>query len=338
MSDSPLTGDTHNPWKHGYTAGGSSAGAAALAGAGCIPMHLGTDGAGSVRLPGHFCGVVGFKPTYGVVPYTPAFNNNAISHVGSISRSVADAELMVEVMSGPHPLDPASLPNGYRAEGGPRSIKNLRIAYSADLGHARVDPEIAEIVAAAVRRLEDLGATVQAVSPSWGPKGIELERIMWAAWLLLLKPANPALTREMDQRLVACMQENENLSWSKVQAAFGERLAYSAEIGEWFAGGGWDLLVTPSASVAAFPNGMTQPAHWPSERWDWLKWAEFSYPFNLAQCPAVSVPCGLTTAGLPVGLQIVGPRFTDARVMKAAGAYMESYPFTYPAWLGEAAG
>ena len=99
-SDSPLTGSTHNPWRHGLTAGGSSSGAAALAGAGCMPLHLGSDGAGSVRIPAHFCGVVGLKPTFGTVPYTPTPNNNALSHIGPISRSVTDAELMLDVMAG----------------------------------------------------------------------------------------------------------------------------------------------------------------------------------------------------------------------------------------------
>ncbi|MBS0242364.1 MAG: amidase, partial [Proteobacteria bacterium] len=109
-SDSPLTGATHNPWKHGHTAGGSSSGAAALAAAGCMPLHQGSDGAGSVRLPAHFCGVVGLKPTFGTVPYTPAPNNNALSHVGPITRTVEDARLMLTVIAGPDPSDPLSHP------------------------------------------------------------------------------------------------------------------------------------------------------------------------------------------------------------------------------------
>ena len=109
VSHNPLTGATHNPWQHGMTSGGSSSGAAALCGAGCGPLHLGTDGAGSIRLPAHFCGAVGFKPTYGRVPYAPHPNNGALSHAGPITRSVADAALMFSVMAGPHPLDHTTL-------------------------------------------------------------------------------------------------------------------------------------------------------------------------------------------------------------------------------------
>ena len=122
VSSSPLTGHTHNPWKHGVTAGGSSSGAAALAGAGCGALHLGTDGAGSIRLPAHFCGAVGHKPTFGLVPYAPVTNNQSLSHAGPITRSVADAALMLEVMAGLHPADHTTLPGGFRA---------------ADMGRAR---------------------------------------------------------------------------------------------------------------------------------------------------------------------------------------------------------
>jgi len=334
-SDSPLTGSTHNPWRHGFTAGGSSAGAAALAAAGCMPIHLGTDGAGSVRLPGHFCGVVGFKPTFGTVPYTPVFNNNAVSHIGPIARSVADVEAMLEVMAGLHPLDPGSHPLGYRAERGSRSMAGLRIGYSADLGHARVDPEVATLVEAAARLFEDLGAHVEAVTPAWGPKGPALGRQMWGAWLPPLKPADAETERAMDQGLAACIAEYVDVTWGDVQAALGRRLAYAAEIGLWFAGG-FDLLITPAASVAAFPTGLLQPPHWPVETWDWLKWAEFAYPFNLAHCPAASVPCGLTPDGLPVGLQIVAARYADPLVMRAAAAFLEARPFAYPKRLSQA--
>ena len=126
VSHNPLTGATHNPWKHGMTAGGSSSGAAALAGAGCGPLHLGTDGAGSIRLPAHFCGAVGLKPTYGRVPYAPVPNNGALSHAGPITRSVADAALMLSVMAGPHPLDHVTLPGTMPPEVEPGGVRGLR--------------------------------------------------------------------------------------------------------------------------------------------------------------------------------------------------------------------
>lgn len=329
VSDSPLTGSTHNPWKAGHTSGGSSSGAAALAGAGCGPLHVGSDGAGSVRLPAHFCGVVGFKPTFGTVPYAPPPNNGALSHIGPITRDPHDAELMLEVMAGPHPADPVAHPLGYRrdpAEG----ASGLRIAFSPDLGHARVDPEVAESVARAARVFENLGAHVEETTPAWGPAGVDLEREVWISGFAAYDPADEASRAAMDPGLVACSSEGRGLSWAAVSEMQGRRLTYAAEIGLWF-DQGWDLLLTPAASVVAFPHGCQRPEHWPAHDWDWLVWAEFSYPFNLSHCPAVSVPCGLSAEGLPIGLQIVGPRFTDPLVMRAARAFLEAQPFSYAA-------
>ncbi len=158
VGDSPLTGSTHTPWMHGRTSGGSSAGAGALAGAGCGPLHVGTDGAGSIRVPAAFCGAVGFKPTYGTVPYVPVPNNGSLSHAGPITRSVADAALMLSVMGGPDPRDHTSLPTTPRPTVEPGGLQGLRIAYSPDLGHARVDPEVAAVVERSVAALTDAGA------------------------------------------------------------------------------------------------------------------------------------------------------------------------------------
>ncbi|MBN8943412.1 MAG: amidase [Rhizobiales bacterium] len=329
VSGNPLSGFTHNPWRSGLTAGGSSSGAAALAGAGCGPLHLGTDGAGSVRLPAHFCGVVGFKPTFGMVPYVPVPNNGSLSHIGPITRDAADAELMLEVMAGAHPQDHTTLPGGFRRSGASPDLAGLRIAYSPDLGHARVDPEIARCVAEAVRVFEALGATVEQVTPAWGRLGPDLIRTLWGCAFLSHAPADSAAERALDPGLLACLRESADIAWRDVGAAQARRLSYAAGIGRWFSDG-WDLLVTPAASVAAFPHGRQRPDHWPPHAWDWLVWAEFSYPFNLSHAPAVSVPCGLTPDGLPVGLQIAGPRLADPLVMRVARAFLAARPFAYP--------
>jgi aspartyl-tRNA(Asn)/glutamyl-tRNA(Gln) amidotransferase subunit A len=328
VSTSPLTGHTHNPWKHGLTAGGSSSGAAALAGAGCGALHLGTDGAGSIRLPAHFCGVVGHKPTYGLVPYAPVPNNNALSHAGPITRSVADAALMLEVMSGLHPLDHTTLPGGFRAgDVWAPDLKGLRIGFSPDLGHARVDPEIAAAVRAALPVLEAAGAVVEEVTPPWGPKGPELERPLWGIAMYGFRETDPGRRAQMDPGLVACLDAFAGLTLSQAIETQARRIAYAAEVNAWFAEGGWDALATPAASVAAFDVGRQRPAHWPDHPWDWLAWAEFSYPFDLSHGPAVSVPCGRTGEGLPIGLQIAGPRCEDAKVLRIADAFLRARPF-----------
>jgi aspartyl-tRNA(Asn)/glutamyl-tRNA(Gln) amidotransferase subunit A len=329
VSDSPLTGTTHNPWAHGMTSGGSSAGAAALCGAGCGPLHLGTDGAGSIRLPAHFCGVVGFKPSYGRVPYAPLPNNGGLSHAGPITRSVADAALMLSVMAGPHPADHTSLPGILPAEVEPGGLAGLRIAFSPDLGHARVDPEVAALVAAAVARLAQAGAVVEQVTPPWGPDGPALERAMWgAAYRPFLAP-DAATAAQMDPGLVACTESYRAFGLADAHAAQGHRAAYAAAVNTWFAEAGFDLLATPAASVTAFPVGLQLPPHWEAHPWDWLVWAEFSYPFNLSHGPAISLPCGVTAAGLPVGLQLAGPRLADALVLRAAAGFMAGRPAVF---------
>ncbi len=327
VSSSPLTGHTHNPWKHGVTAGGSSSGAAALAGAGCGALHVGTDGAGSIRLPAHFCGAVGHKPTFGLVPYAPVSNNQSLSHAGPITRNVADAALMLEVMAGLHPSDHTTLPGGFRAADiGPPDLRGLRIAYSPDLGHARVDPEVAAAVRAAVAAFEEAGARVEEVTPPWGPKGPGLERGLWGIAMLPFLETDPARRAQQDPGLAACLDDYAAMTLAEAIAAQGKRIAYAAEVGEWFASG-WDLLVTPAASVTAFEVGRQRPAHWPQHAWDWLVWAEFSYPFDLSHGAAVSVPCGRDGQGLPIGLQIAGPRCADALVLRAAAAFLEARPF-----------
>ena len=325
-SENPVSGATENPWAPGVTSGGSSSGAAVLAATGCCPLNLGTDGAGSVRIPAHFCGVVGFKPTFGRVPYLPVPNNNGLSHIGPLARSAEDAALMYGVMAGYHPADPMSLTDAVAIpELAAASVKGLRVAFSPALGHARVDPGVAAAVAGAAKAFAELGAHVEAHDPAWGPTGPEVIGPLWGAAMLATTSAEPAAVGRIDPGLAACLADSRALTLAEVTAAQARRFAYASEVGRWFAGG-WDLLLTPAASVTAFPLGRQRPAHWEPHPWNWLTWAEFSYPFNLAHAPAVSVPCGLVD-GLPVGLQIVGPRGADARVLAAARAFSMARPF-----------
>ena len=325
--DSPLTGATHNPWMFGRTAGGSSSGAAALAGAGCGPLHVGTDGAGSIRIPAHFCGVVGFKPTYGRVPYAPVPNNANLSHAGPITRSVHDAALMTAVLSGPHKRDPFSLPGTMSPDVQSGDLSGIRIAYSPDLGHARVDPDVARIVERALVAFIQAGAVVEHVTPSWGPGGPAIIRDMWGLDVLGFLPGDEIRASQMDAGLLACINDFDRMTAIEGINAAGRRLSYAAEVNAWFPDEDWDVIVTPSASVTAFAVGRLQPESWPQHPWDWISWAEFSYPFNLSHGPAISVPCGLSTEGLPVGLQIAGPRLGDAMVLRVAAAFLEAQPF-----------
>jgi aspartyl-tRNA(Asn)/glutamyl-tRNA(Gln) amidotransferase subunit A len=336
VSHSPLTGITHNPWKHGYNAGASSAGAGAAAAAGYGPLHQGSDGAGSIRMPSHFCGVYGLKPSFGRIPAVPVANGDQTSHIGPMTRTVADSALMLSVLAGPHPLDHYSLegsPADYPAlldEG----IEGLRVAYSPDLGHARVDAEVADLVAEAIGVFEAMGANVTEVTPAWASQGPELGRFFWSAHELRHRPWLAEWEQKMDPGLVACIRHAGDPTAVEYMAMRQRKLDYVAAVHEWFSE--WDLLLTPAVSVAAFPAERLQPEDWPKDDWDWIMWAEFSYPFNFSHNPAASIPCGFTEAGLPVGLQIVGRRLDDSGVLRASAAFEAARPWADKRPLGNA--
>lgn len=328
VSQSPVTGITHNPWKHGFSAGASSSGAGVGAAAGYGPLHQGSDGAGSIRMPAHFCGVFGLKPTYGRVPQSPMAPSDNTVHLGPMTRNVADAAMLLKVMAGRHPDDMSSLeadPADY-----PGLVANRprapRIAYSPDLGHARVDLEVAALVRKAVTAFEtDLGWRVEQVETPWGPKGPELARFFWPAHFQRHADRIPELRDKMDPGFIACIEAGSHITMADYQKKRLVKYAYCAEIHHFFED--WDFLLTPAVSVAAFPAEKLQPDHWPQHPWDWMSWAEFSYPFNMSQNPAASIPCGFTADGLPVGLQIVGRRCDDLGVLQMSAAFEAARPW-----------
>jgi aspartyl-tRNA(Asn)/glutamyl-tRNA(Gln) amidotransferase subunit A len=327
IGDSPLTGITRNPWHTGMTTGGSSAGAGAAAAAGLGPLHQGSDGAGSIRIPSGFCGVFGFKPSYGRVPMWPVSNTDYTSHVGPMTRTVADAALMLAVMAGPDDWDRTSLeaaPDAYvgKLRAG---IKGLRVAFSPDLGGLPVDADVASVVRQAARTFEALGCAVEEVTPGFADSRA-LIRCLWSAH----EAGNyarflPEWRGRMDPGLVACIEDGLHYSVADYIEARGRKIAYWDGVRPLFET--HSLLLTPTLSVAAFPVGRLNPEHWPQHAWDWIGWASFSYPFNLTGQPAATVPAGLTPAGLPVGLQIVGRRFADLTVLQASAAFEAARPW-----------
>ena len=328
ISNNPLTGMTHNPWKRGYNAGASSAGAGVGAAAGYGPLHQGSDGAGSIRMPSHFCGVFGLKPTHGRIPLHPVPTSDYTGHIGPMTRTVADAALMLGVMAGPHPLDLTSLeapPADYlgRLDEG---VRGRRVAFSPDLGHARVDPEVAAIVRqAATDFAAAAGLHMTEVTPAWGTVGVPLIRGFYRGHMQSRAHLLAEFESRMDAPLVACIRDGMSMTVAEYQDIRIRKLAYVADIHSWFED--WDFLITPAASTAAFPADRHIPAHWPQHPWDWLQWAEFSYPFNMSWNPAASIPAGFTQDGLPVGLQIVGRRFDDLGVLQASRAFEIALPW-----------
>jgi aspartyl-tRNA(Asn)/glutamyl-tRNA(Gln) amidotransferase subunit A len=328
VSQAMISGITHNPWAKGMNAGASSAGAGVAAACGYGPLHQGGDGAGSIRMPAHFSGVYGLKPTHGRVPNWPMSNNDLATHIGPLTRSVEDAALMTQAMAGPHPWDFTSLetpPQDYASQLKAASMKGKRIAYTRDLGHARVDPEVAEVVERAVKVFEAMGAQVEEVTPAWGPLGPELVRFFWPATFSGRASSLAEFEDRMDPGFVAMIKYAQHFTAPQFMQMRLRRFDYIQQIHDFMEG--YDFLLSPAVSVAAFPADRLQPAHWPQHEWDWLMWAEFSYPFNWSGSPAASIPCGFTPEGLPVGLQIVGRRFDDLGVLQASAAFEEAQPW-----------
>ncbi len=327
VGQSPVTGVTHNPWKHGRTSGGSSAGAAAGAAAGYGPFHQGGDGGGSIRIPAHFCGVFGLKPTHGRIPNWPMSNNDLATYMGPITRTVTDAALMLEAMAGPHPWDYTSLesrPIDYAAHlfG---SMKDRRIAFSPDLGHAKVHPEVATLVARAVEAFEEMGATVEEVTPAWGPQGTELMTFFWPTVFAGYSRFFADWEDKMDPGLVQAIKSVQDIRLPEFMNMRSRRFAYCQSIHEFFEG--WDFLLTPTVAVPAFGADEPAPPDWTTGHGVLAGWTPFSYPFNWSGNPAASVPCGFTSEGLPVGLQIVGRRFDDLGVLQASAAFETARPW-----------
>ena len=326
LSDSPLTGLTRNPWDTRMTAGGSSAGAAAAAVLNLGVLHLGTDGAGSIRIPAGFCGLFGIKPSFGRVPAHPPSPFAIVSHVGPLTRTVRDAALMLSIVAAPDPRDitatTARAPD-YRVGLGD-GIRGLRVAWSPRLGYVEtLDPEVEAAAAAGARAFEELGATVEEADPGFDdPIGI-LETL-WnvSAWNVVR--AVPEERRgELDPGLLAIALKGRDISGSDFVAAANARNALSLAMARFHAR--YDLLLTPTLAVPAFPVGRDSPGGRFGA--NWLAWTPYSYPFNLTLQPAASVPCGATAEGLPVGLQIVGPMGRDDLVLQAARAFESVRPW-----------
>src|SRR2546430_1152040 len=326
VTDSPLTGITRNPWNPAKTPGGSSGGAAAAVASGMGPLAVGTDGGGSIRIPCAFTGLFGIKPTFGRVPAWPPSPMGTVAHVGPIAKSVADAALMLSVMSQPDSRDWTALPyerRDYR-EGLEAGVRDLRIAYSANLGYAKVDREVAEIVKKAVRTFDDLGAKVEERDPGFEDPQETFSR-HWFPGAALVVSSAPAKKRSLiDKGLREIARRGERITALEHFEAAQNRNELGLGMSRFH--NRYDLLGTPTLAVAAFDVGREAPKNAKG----WVSWTPFTFPFNLTQQPAASIPCGLTRTGLPVGLHIIGLKYAEAQVLRAARAFEVAHPFAMP--------
>ncbi len=328
VTDSPLTGITRNPWNPAMTPGGSSGGSAVALATGMAALAIGTDGGGSIRIPAGFTGVFGIKPTFGRVPAYPLSPFGTVAHLGPMSRTVADSALMLSVMAEPDPRDVYALPydGADYTQGLEDGVAGVKIGFSPSLGGHHVDPEIARLVAAAAETFRDLGATVEEADPDLPACGA-IFRILWYAGAAnLLNGMDQAAQGEIDPGLRQVAAEGAEISLLDYLAAVKGRELAMAAMNRYHQR--YDLLLTPSLPLAAFQAGLEYPPKPGNDRW--VDWTPFSYPFNMTQQPAASIPCGLTDDGLPAGLQIVGPRYGEAEVLRAARAFEAARPFPLP--------
>jgi aspartyl-tRNA(Asn)/glutamyl-tRNA(Gln) amidotransferase subunit A len=328
VTDSPLTGITRNPWDTSKTPGGSSGGASAAVAAGMGALAIGTDGGGSIRIPAGFTGIFGHKPSFGRVPAWPLSPFGTVAHVGPMTRTVADSALMLASISRPDARDWHSLPYDpcdYAAELG-NGLAGLKVAFSPRLGSAEVDPEIAALVAAAANSFVDLGAEVEEVDPQFEDAGPVFRTLWWASAHSIFARASDETKRLLDPGLADLIEQAAGLSLLDYLDAMAARGRIGTAMRVFMES--YDVLLTPTLPIAAFDAGRLAPdtdQHGTDEHGKWVNWTPFSWPFNLTQQPAASVPCGFTRAGLPVGLHIVGRMYDDATVLRAAHAYEQAH-------------
>ena len=332
VTDSPLWGITRNPWNSEMTPAGSSGGAGAAVASGMGPLALGSDGGGSIRAPASFCGVFGLKSSRGRIPMYPLLSgwetlDRRVSHYGPLTRTVADAAMMLEVMAGPDDRDPLSLPRGklqYREEM-KKGVQSLRIAWSRDLGHVVVEPVVRQAIEEAARVFSNIGCEVEEATPVF-PLMHDAFQLLFAAdcagaigaqldeWRSRLDPGLVRLT-EIGLKASAVDYVRAvnrcHILWERLEPFFAK----------------YDLLLTPTLPLPPFPVGIDWPREVAGQRVHPLNYLGFTYPFNLTGQPAASLPCAWTPDGLPIGVQIVAGRFHDLTVLRAAAAFEETRPW-----------
>jgi len=313
-------GATRNPWDLSRSAAGSSGGAAAALATGIAWLAHGSDMGGSLRNPASFCGIVGMRPSVGRVAHTPAFKiDRNLGVQGPMARNVEDVALLLDAMSGEDPADPLSLPAPTTSflSAARSGRKPKRVAYSPDLGITPVDPEVAAITRQAAARFAEAGAIVEEAHPDLR-EAHECFHVLRAYDFAISKAA--LLRSHRDQlkpEVIWNIEEGLKLSVEQLARAEAQRLTMTARTFEFF--GTYDLLLTPATIVAPFPVENRYVAECAGKKFDnYVEWLGIVYAITLVCCPALSLPCGFTAAGLPVGLQMVATPRGEARLLAGA--------------------
>jgi aspartyl-tRNA(Asn)/glutamyl-tRNA(Gln) amidotransferase subunit A len=328
ITDNPVFGPTRNPWSLNHTAGGSSGGGAAAVASGLGPLSVGTDGGGSIRIPCSCCGLFGLKPTLGRVAAAPTYGGlETLSHTGPMTRTVRDAALMMNAIVGPDARDLSSLP----ADGADfvaaldRGLPALRLAWTPDWGYAAVDGEVRSICEAAAQRFTEAGCRVEEAAPGFQNPDGPFVVLFSTGIAARLADRLPEWRDKMDPGLVRMIEEGRRHSAVEFVHAANWRRTLADSMARFFAR--YDLLLTPTLAAPPLPLGVNYYEEIGGRKVEPWGWFAFTFPLNMTGFPAATVPCGWTASGLPVGLQIVGPRFADALVLRAAAAFEEIAPW-----------
>ncbi len=328
ITDSGLAGFTRNPWNPAHSPGGSSGGAAATVAAGIGPIAHANDGGGSIRIPASFSGLFGIKPTFGRVPdYPHTSPYSTLSSNGPLARNVGDAALMLNELAKPDGRDwYAGEYSGVDWRAGlDDGVAGLRLAYCPNLGGAEPEAEVEALVCAAVEAFAELGATVERPGPVFGPLRPTFETYWKAGFTHTVSSVPPDKRHLIDPGLMTLAEEGEAATLQDYYAAMIARAELGVTMSRFHET--YDLLLTPTTPTAA-PQAETVYHTQGYDRWRHA--VPYTVPFNLTGQPSASIPCGVTKAGLPVGLQITGPRFAEALVLRASRAFEVARPFPHP--------
>ena len=317
-----------NPWDPSKTPGGSSAGAGAGAAAGYGPLHIGTDIGGSIRLPASWCGIFGLKPSLGRVPIDPPYTGRA---AGPMTRTVADAALMMQVLSRPDPRDSMALPWQAIAWGdceqGLHRLKGLRLGLLLDAGCGLpVAPEVRQAVLQAAQLLESAGAQIIPMAPFLSADMLQGMDYFWRMRsqvdLQQLPPERRALVLPYIRQWADSVTGLDGQQLYRAVSQFHHTRVATVQACRPF-----DYVLSPTAPVLAFAAELPSPTTDPLRP---LEHIAFTVPFNMSEQPAASINCGYSASGLPIGLQIAGPRFDDLGVLQLAHAFEQLRPPQQP--------
>ena len=330
-----VAGITRNPWNTDYNSGGSSGGSAAALASGMLPLATGNDLGGSLRIPASFCAVVGFRTSPGRVPGWPnELNWDQLNIEGPMARTIGDIALMLEVMAGPDDRCPISLlvpKDGLDYQKAVRnpSIKNFRVAWSDNLGLTRVDTEVLKIARSSMTVFEKLGCKVEEGAPDFGPvkqTALTLRGQRYAALYQDQIEKNPEFRKLVNPLIIGNIDGGLKLTVKEIARADRERSDLWNRVKVFF--DKYDLLVTPTLPIPPFTAETLFPKEingLPME--NYVDWVMLTYAMTMTGLPAISIPCGWTEKGLPVGIQIVGRRNMESTVLKAAAAYEKASPW-----------